>query len=53
MIGEVSAAQDAPTVRESIRPATGATLGRVLGTMSKLGVSIMVWLALTVAAFVP
>jgi len=55
VVGEVSATNPelAPTVRQSLRPATGATIGRVVGTVSKLGVSIVVWLVLTVAAFVP
>ncbi len=40
-------------VRESIKPATGAVIGRVLGTLSKLPIAIAVWLVLSLAAFWP
>ena len=51
MIGEMS--HDHTTTASTLRPATGATLGRVLGTFTKLGVSVTVWLVLSVAAFWP
>jgi uncharacterized protein YqgC (DUF456 family) len=51
VVGELSA-QNA-TVRGTIRPATGATFGRILGTVGKMGVGIAVWLVLSVAAFWP
>jgi hypothetical protein len=35
----------------SIKPATAATVGRVLGSMSKLGIALAVWIVLGVAAF--
>lgn len=40
-------------VRGSLKPATGATIGRILGTLSKLPIGIIIWLALTVAALWP
>ena len=39
-------------VTDTLRPAAGATVGRILGTLSKLPVAVAVWIALTVAAFV-
>jgi len=50
VIGEVSGAQP-KTVPGSIKPAIGATIGRVVGTVSKIGISIAVWITLSVAAF--
>lgn len=35
----------------SIKPAAGATVGRVLGSVSKLGITLVVWIVLSVAAF--
>ncbi len=35
----------------TLKPATGATLGRVLGTLAKIPIALLVWLALTAAAF--
>ncbi len=49
VVGEIGVAQQ--TVRGSVRPATGATIGRLMGTASKLGLSIVVWLTLSFAAF--
>lgn len=53
IVGEVSADNNPMTVRRSIRPATGATIGRVLGTVGKIGTALVVWLVLTVSAFWP
>jgi len=39
------------SLRGSIKPAAGATVGRVLGSMSKLGIGLVVWIVLSVAAF--
>jgi hypothetical protein len=39
------------TLRDSAKPAFGAVLGRVLGTLSKLPVAVAVWALLVVAAF--
>jgi uncharacterized protein len=52
VIGEVSGAQP-KSVRGSMKPAIGATIGRVFGTVGKMAVAIVVWLALSVAAFWP
>ena len=40
------------TLAGSARPAFGAVLGRVLGTLAKLPVALLVWVLLSVAAFV-
>jgi hypothetical protein len=62
VVGEMSGTRDgrgAPgqsvrgSFRESLLPATGATIGRVVGTLTKLGIGIAVWLVLSVAAFWP
>ena len=50
VIGEVTGPQ-AKTVAGSMKPALGATIGRVLGTAGKMAVAIVMWLALSVAAF--
>jgi uncharacterized protein YqgC (DUF456 family) len=52
IVGELGAPEP-PTVRDSIKPATGATIGRILGTLSKLPIAVAIWCALTVAAFWP
>jgi uncharacterized protein YqgC (DUF456 family) len=39
--------------RETLRPATSASVGRILGTLSKLPIAVLVWITLSVAAFVP
>ena len=49
VIGEMSREQ--ATVGGSMRPAWGATLGRVVGTVSKLAIAIGVWMALAIGAF--
>ena len=41
------------SVRETIKPATGATIGKVLGTLSKLPIAVAVWAALSIAALWP
>lgn len=48
VLGEIAAGR---TARGSIRPATGAAIGRVLGTLGKLPFAISVWAVLSVAAF--
>jgi len=40
-------------LRDMIRPASGAAIGRFLGTVGKLPCALAVWVALTVAAFWP
>ncbi len=52
LVGEVTGEQP-KTVTGSMKPALGATIGRVVGTVGKMGVAIVVWLALSVAAFWP
>jgi uncharacterized protein YqgC (DUF456 family) len=52
VVGETSGAQ-AKTMRGSVKPAIGATIGRVVGTVSKIGIAIAVWIALSAAAFWP
>lgn len=48
-IGEMSGGER--TLRESARPAMGAVIGRVLGTLAKLPVALVVWIVLAIAAF--
>jgi len=50
-VGELSA--EGASKRGSVRPATGATIGRVLGTMGKMGTAVVVWVALSASAFLP
>lgn len=40
-------------LRDTLRPATGASIGRILGTLSKLPVAVAVWVTLSIAAFLP
>jgi uncharacterized protein YqgC (DUF456 family) len=49
VLGEISAEQAMPMMR-SLRPAAGATIGRVLGTVAKVGIAMVVWLVLVIAA---
>ena len=49
VIGEIGVAQQ--TMRGSVKPAIGATIGRIMGTVSKVGLAMVVWLTLSVAAF--
>ncbi|MCH7546021.1 MAG: DUF456 domain-containing protein [Planctomycetes bacterium] len=51
MVGELSTQET--TMKDSLKPAFGATVGRVVGTASKLGITIAIWLVLTVFAFWP
>lgn len=50
-LGEISAEQG--TIRSSLRPASGATIARVIATFAKMGVAVVVWVTLSVAAFWP
>ncbi|HRP62087.1 MAG TPA: DUF456 domain-containing protein, partial [Phycisphaerales bacterium] len=52
MVGEISAEQPR-SLRGSLKPATGATIGRALGTAGKIGAAVVMWVLLSVAAFVP
>jgi uncharacterized protein len=49
-IGEITA-EKPQSLRGSIIPASGATLGRILGTVGKAGIAVVMWLVLSVAAF--
>ena len=51
IVGEMSG-QDT-SMKGSMKPALGATIGRVIGTVSKVGITITIWLTLTVSAFWP
>ena len=50
--GELSSGTDTK-VRDTLRPATGATIGRILGTLSKLPIAVAIWAGLSIAAFWP
>jgi hypothetical protein len=49
LIGELSA--ERRTLGTSMKPAIAATIGRVIGTTSKIGIAMAMWGALSVAAF--
>ena len=50
MVGETTGYEPS-TFSGSIKPAVGATVGRVLGSVSKLGIALVLWIMLSVAAF--
>ena len=52
VIGELSQDEE-KRFRETLKPAMGATVGRILGTLSKVPIALAIWLALSVAAFWP
>ncbi len=49
VVGEL-ADQD-KSLKETLRPATGATIGRILGTLSKAPIAIAMWAILSISAF--
>jgi len=51
VVGELSA--QGSTLSGSLKPATGATIARILATIAKVGVAVVIWIALSVSAFVP
>jgi uncharacterized protein YqgC (DUF456 family) len=51
IIGEMTG--DQATIKGSMKPAIGASIGRIIGTTSKVGITIAVWLTLSIAAFWP
>jgi uncharacterized protein YqgC (DUF456 family) len=53
MAGEMSDPTRQITTEEAKKAAAAATIGRVVGTAGKVGIAGAVWLALTIAAFVP
>jgi uncharacterized protein YqgC (DUF456 family) len=50
IVGELSG--QGATISGSIKPATGATIARILATVAKIGVGVIIWIALSVSAFV-
>ena len=50
LIGEATG-NEAKELKESVKPATGALIGRVLGTLSKLPIAMLVMVILVVRAF--
>jgi len=51
VVGELSA--EGATIGGTLKPATGATIARILATIAKVGVAVVIWIALSVSAFVP
>ena len=51
LVGELTGGQT--TIKGTMKPAIGATIGRVVGTTSKVGIAIAMWLVLSVSAFWP
>lgn len=49
VVGELSTGERA--LKETAMPATGAVLGRLLGTLAKLPIALAVWTTLAIAAF--
>lgn len=49
MMAEITAEQ-AMSLYGSVLPAIGATFGRILGTVAKVGIAMAIWLVLVVAA---
>ena len=49
LLGEMS--HEGKEFGETLKPATGATVGRVLGTLAKMPIALMVWVMLSVAVF--
>ncbi len=50
LVGELGFGES-DEMRAALAPATGATIGRLLGTLAKIPIAITVWLALSIAAF--
>lgn len=50
VIGEITS-EPGRTWRSTIRPASGASIGRILGTAAKIPITFVVWLVLTVDVF--
>lgn len=51
MLGEIS--REGATLRDTLKPAQGAAIGRLLGTLGKLPCAAAAWVVLVVAAFRP
>jgi len=52
IVGELGK-QGEVRLADTYRPAMGATIGRVLGTLSKMPIAIAVWIMLSIGAFWP
>jgi uncharacterized protein YqgC (DUF456 family) len=52
IVGELANGRES-TVRAAMRPATGATIGRIVGTLSKVPLAAVIWLVLTIGALWP
>lgn len=50
IIGELNNSNDVK-FKDTLKPAAGAVIGRVLGTLAKLPCSIAVWMLLSISAF--
>lgn len=54
LLGERSRGdREDPSLKADLKAATGATIGRVLGTMAKSAIAFSIWVGLAVAAFWP
>jgi uncharacterized protein YqgC (DUF456 family) len=49
MLGELT--HEGRKLHETAKPALGAVIGRILGTLAKLPISLAVWMTLAIAAF--
>ena len=52
IVGEMTG-RDPQTLQGSVKPAIGASIGRIIASMSKVGIALAVWIVLCVAAFWP
>jgi hypothetical protein len=50
LLGEMTR-PDIKTAQQSLKPALGATIGRLLGTLIKIPVALTIWITLCVAVF--
>ena len=49
IIGELNAAPNVE-LKDTIKPATGAVIGRIMGTLAKFPCAVVVWITLSTAA---
>ncbi len=52
IVGEMTG-RDPQTLQGSMKPAIGASIGRIVASTSKVGIALAVWIVLCVAAFWP
>lgn len=50
IIGELNASSDTK-LKDTLKPAAGAVVGRILGTLAKLPCALVVWVVLSISAF--